>query len=513
MSQGEPEQAKPLEQSPLRRVVIIFGQTSTHTLQKMIADVLGKPPIDIGLRDPDTLADILDRAGHERLIFENFVFDRHARVLDPARYPDLRLVLIHRHPLDQFVADVWHQMKVSSGGKIPIPDPTASPHDNARGLLLGNYDDTLGERYEDLFKSDMRRKVLDWMDSSRALEVRYEDFIERPEEQLIRCLNHLEIRFKPAAIPEIVAKHRIETDLGNKANETDNDTLCRRKAIPGEWRKVFSPEDLRPLQFKYGGIVQRQGYAIERFDQVPLCRVLVSYGRSGTHWLKNLISGVLQRPPVEGGAWDVETLAAILQGSGRRRLVYEHFRFDLHGELLDPAKNPELRLVLLHRHPLDQFISATWHRINITGEMTNFDPQSHPNDIARGLLLGHYDERLGYKYRDAYIETHKRNLLDWIESGRCLQIKYEDLVENTEAELTRCLNALEVRFDKGDVMPVVERNRFEKLSGGRKPGQVDGKHHYRRGAPGEWRSVFKPEDLPILQDRYGDVFTRQGYPI
>ena len=60
MSQGEQEQAKPLEQSPLQRVIVIFGQTGTHTLQKMIADVLGRPPIDIGLRDPDTLTDILN---------------------------------------------------------------------------------------------------------------------------------------------------------------------------------------------------------------------------------------------------------------------------------------------------------------------------------------------------------------------------------------------------------------------------------------------------------------------
>ena len=60
---------------------------------------------------------------------------------------------------------------------------------------------------------------------------------------------------------------------------------------------------------------------------------------------------------------------------------------------------------------------------------------------------------------------------------------------------------------------IVEKHRFEKLSGGRKPGQMDGTHHYRRGAPGEWQSVFKPEDIPVLQKLYGEHFARQGYPI
>ena len=267
------------------------------------------------------------------------------------------------------------------------------------------------------------------------------------------------------------------------------------------------------MKNRFGGILQRIGYTIERFDQKPLHRVLISYGRSGTHWLKNMVSAALDRPPIEGGTWELDTLAAIMKGSGRRRLMYEHFQFDLHGEILDPAKNPDLRMVLLHRHPLDQFISATWHRIKITGELTEFDPETHPNEIARRLLLGEYDEKLGYCYRDAHLDTHKRGALDWIDSGRCLVVKFEDLVENTEAELARCLDHLEVRYDPASLAGIVEKNRFEKLSGGRKPGEMDGTHHYRRGAPGEWRSVFRPEDLPILQERYGEAFARQGYPI
>ena len=508
---GGAGEKQPCEQKPLRRVLISFGRCGTHWLQSMICAVLGKPPIELGLRNPETLVDILDRSGHQRLMYENFTFEKHGKILDTNRYPDLRMIVLHRHPLDQFISNIWHQMNVAKSTIVPNPD--ASPDENARGMLLGTYDKVGGERYEETFKAELRRRVLDWLDSRSCLSVKYEDLVENTQEELIRCLKYLEIRFDEADIPAIVESHRFEKQSGGrKPGEVDEKHTCR-KGVPGEWRTVFKPEDMPILHGRYAGIIQRGGYGLQKFQQKRMRRVLVSYGRSGTHWLKNMISAALEQPPIEGGAWDTETLPAVLEGSGRRRLIYEHFRFDIHGEYLDPARYPDMKLLLLHRHPLDQFISATWHRLNITGELAGFDPQTSPNELVRGLLLGKYDERLGYSYGDAYLETYKRGLLDWIESGRCLQVRFEDLVAKTEQQLARALNHLEIRFDPADLAAIVEKNRFEKLSGGRKPGETDVMHHYRRGKPGEWQTVFTPEDLPILRERYGSYYELQGYPI
>ncbi|MEX2287789.1 MAG: sulfotransferase domain-containing protein [Planctomycetaceae bacterium] len=262
-----------------------------------------------------------------------------------------------------------------------------------------------------------------------------------------------------------------------------------------------------------------------RPEQKPLLRVLISAGRSGTHWLKEMISAALGTPPVEQGAWDTQTLQGILEGCGRRQLVYEHFRFNLHGAILDPARYPDMRIVLLHRHPFDQFISTAWYHLRIDnlwrGKINGLwelpDPDLDPSEVARAMLIGEYDDRIrgsrgSYAVR-WFIESLEWTTINWIESGRCCQVKYEDLVERTEEELIRVLNHLEIRFDEADIPQIVERNRFENLSGGRSRGEADGSHHYRKGTPGEWRSVFTDDDMPILRERYGDCLARLGYSI
>jgi hypothetical protein len=252
---------------------------------------------------------------------------------------------------------------------------------------------------------------------------------------------------------------------------------------------------------------------IASFEQKPLRRVMISHGRCGTHWLKRLISDALGAPPLDEKLLEVERLKRALEEDADRRLIYEHFSFDVHSSLLDPAADPRLRLVLLHRHPLDFFISATWFRINVRKVLASPEPGVDHSEVARGMLLGNYDETLGEDYGKTFAEFQEQRVVRWVESKRCHLVKYEDLVERTEEVLKRCLDHLEIRFRDEDIPNIIARHGFESLSGGRPRGETDGSHHYRKGQPGEWRSVFRPEDLPALRERYGDLFARQGYPI
>jgi len=240
---------------------------------------------------------------------------------------------------------------------------------------------------------------------------------------------------------------------------------------------------------------------------------MISYGRCGTHWVKRLISESMGVPALDARLIEVEQLQSALFREAPKRLIYEHFSFDVHGELLDPAKDPDLRLILLHRHPLDFFISATWFRINVRKVLKSPDPTVDHGEIARGMLLGKYDAELGECYEQTFRAFQKSRIADWVASNRCHELRYENLIDRTEEELIRCLRFLEIQFDPADIPQIVARNRFEVLSGGRMPGVFDGDHHYRNGLPGEWRRVFRDEDLPILRQKYGDLFAQQGYPI
>src|SRR5437762_11546822 len=83
-------------------------------------------------------------------------------------------------------------------------------------------------------------------------------------------------------------------------------------------------------------------------------RVLTSLPRSGTHWLKFMISSVLGADPLEQrlNGWGQDTnnigdLNTALEFEAPVRLVYDHFYFDLHKDRLNYNCYPKLRLVLL----------------------------------------------------------------------------------------------------------------------------------------------------------------------
>jgi hypothetical protein len=54
-------------------------------------------------------------------------------------------------------------------------------------------------------------------------------------------------------------------------------------------------------------------------------------------------------------------------------------------------------------------------------------------------------------------------------------------------------------------------NSFERLSSGRAPGQIDNTSHYRRGVPGEWRSLLDPTDVEAARASIGDIVAALGY--
>jgi hypothetical protein len=58
---------------------------------------------------------------------------------------------------------------------------------------------------------------------------------------------------------------------------------------------------------------------------------------------------------------------------------------------------------------------------------------------------------------------------------------------------------------------VTARHSFEKLSGGREPGQEDVKSHYRKGVHGDWRNHFTPAITRRFKALYGDLLVVGGY--
>lgn len=251
----------------------------------------------------------------------------------------------------------------------------------------------------------------------------------------------------------------------------------------------------------------------------PMIPVLTTIPRSGTHYLKSLISAALGIPPLEKDfERSPEGLRAALSALPGSQLIYGHFRFSLHGGVLDEKLVPGLRMVILTRHPLDRLISQVAFQ-KASGQQLP-DPEHSPQRIVRDEMLGKWD---GNELRSdgtvvedcaAWENFLLRDFVtDWLDNRNCHLVKFEDLISTPIEVLIECLAFFRVTLPREEIVKITEAINFTTLSGGRSPGQVDPTSHYRRGIAGEWREVFSAADIDVLRRKCADVFRKSGYDL
>lgn len=250
----------------------------------------------------------------------------------------------------------------------------------------------------------------------------------------------------------------------------------------------------------------------------PRIKVLSSLPRSGTHWLRLMISYVMGTGALQKRLIDPDELQRALESDGRARLLFDHFESDAHGEILDPNKYPDLRMVLLYRNPLDAFISRYYSEWREGGASDLYEGPVEIlrrdlfRDVTSCALAG--EEQIGTTRPESALRWDLRvHVVDWLRWNRCLPVKYEDLIADTEGQLVRVLDYLEIGTTKDRLLDAVDVCRFEYLSGGRPPGIIDRTSHYRRGVPGEWREVFDTQMFNSSVLLLGDYMKTMGYSI
>lgn len=61
------------------------------------------------------------------------------------------------------------------------------------------------------------------------------------------------------------------------------------------------------------------------------------------------------------------------------------------------------------------------------------------------------------------------------------------------------------------LLGIVHDNRFSRKAGGRKHGEEDTMHHYRKGIGGDWVNHFTPDHIGYFKKHYNDVLIKMGY--
>jgi Sulfotransferase family len=94
---------------------------------------------------------------------------------------------------------------------------------------------------------------------------------------------------------------------------------------------------------------------------------------------------------------------------------------------------------------------------------------------------------------------------------RINQVRYEDLIADTDRGLANVFNFLDVDADQNLLARCRAAASFETLSGGRVLGQEKRDSFFRKGASGDWRNHLSNDTDAAIRQRAGGWLERLGY--
>jgi len=174
-------------------------------------------------------------------------------------------------------------------------------------------------------------------------------------------------------------------------------------------------------------------------------------------------------------------------------------------KLLDPAKNPDARIVYFYRNPLDHFVSYYRHTLNHVDESHRFkvlaDGTRHPiedlhdftfNSGVLGAFIRHY-----YSFKSMQAAFPENIML----------MPYEELTRQPEASFTKILSFLRVPMHRALFEKALDMSSRKSLSAiedsmGRSLAadqSVASERHIRDGSIGKWSAHYSQEDVERIE--------------
>jgi hypothetical protein len=116
-----------------------------------------------------------------------------------------------------------------------------------------------------------------------------------------------------------------------------------------------------------------------------------------------------------------------------------------------------------------------------------------------------------FRIMDTLVKPCVDIAVSWVTSG-AKWIRYEKLlVQDIELLSEALLIDCGLPIKKKALEDAVLACRFEKFSGGRKPGHEDINSHFRKGVSGDWRNQFTPPVREVFKQRFGEALKLCGY--
>lgn len=215
---------------------------------------------------------------------------------------------------------------------------------------------------------------------------------------------------------------------------------------------------------------------------------VVGYPKSGNTWLSRLLGDVLNCP-IQSGLGNLALADEGFDRRGKYVIRQRHTRQPVDG-----------KIIIITRDPRDVFVSIMYYWQHKTLEGAFYRIGTKPGgdwgiSIFYDLWFNRYK-----KYVDVYTT-------------------YETLLKDTDKELARILQALDIDFNKGRIDGTVRRQAFNKRRKSIKNGASDalpyGKEiqlrNMRKGISGDWKNHFKRKHGKIVHEHLWEWMFRLGY--
>ncbi|MFC1565583.1 sulfotransferase domain-containing protein [Candidatus Neomarinimicrobiota bacterium] len=162
-----------------------------------------------------------------------------------------------------------------------------------------------------------------------------------------------------------------------------------------------------------------------------------------------------------------------------------------------------LKYIISVRDPRDKLISEYWHSRNFPGHWAH--DQVHKLSI---------DDFITIKLESGEFEKETLNWIRcWLKNRdlkKSMIVRYQDLLDNTNAELEKIFNFLGFKIEQSTVKNIIEQNSFNKITG-RKRGESDNTKFVRKGMAGEWKTIFSMEHKLLFSKIGEDIIKDLGY--
>ncbi len=247
-------------------------------------------------------------------------------------------------------------------------------------------------------------------------------------------------------------------------------------------------------------------YKLAASDKKEPIKVLVNGSpKTGTTWMLRMITSVPGYKAVGNYTGEYAKYSTVRPG----QVLHGHEWFS--AELDQILSTLNIRVVLMVRDPRDQLVSRMFHIKRSPAHAWHERFKGMSDDEALMLCIEGAEGLPGTDKMIGLTQT-------WLDArAEALIVKYEELLEAPTEGLNQVLTYLNIPKTNKLVGTIVARNRFERLSVGRRiwrsrrPGQEDKSSHFRKGIVGDWRNYLKEAHIQRFKEVAGQQLVDLGY--